>query len=109
MVVSWEYAVSSLGFVDFVDDNQLHWPLDVVFNKDGACIRNDNAAENIDILRKWALNVLQKAKQKSGQSIKSLRPRAWGKVPIDLTLGIKDAMIAPWLNLYTCVVTPNFL
>ena len=28
-------------------ENQLHWRLDVVFNEDGACIRNDNAAENI--------------------------------------------------------------
>jgi len=53
-------------------ENQLHWRLDVVFNEDNACIRNDNAAENIGILRKWALNVLQKAKQKPEQSIKSL-------------------------------------
>jgi predicted transposase YbfD/YdcC len=53
-------------------ENQLHWRLDVIFNEDGACIRNDNAAENIDILRKWALNVLQKAKEKPTQSIKSL-------------------------------------
>ncbi len=53
-------------------ENQLHWRLDVVFNEDGSCIRNDNTAENIDILRKWALNVLQKAKQKPDQSIKSL-------------------------------------
>lgn len=53
-------------------ENQLHWRLDVVFNEDKACIRNDNAAENMDILRKWALNVLQKAKQKPDQSIKSL-------------------------------------
>lgn len=53
-------------------ENQLHWRLDVTFNVDGACIRNDNATENIDILRKWALNVLQKAKQKPEQSIKSL-------------------------------------
>jgi predicted transposase YbfD/YdcC len=53
-------------------ENQLHWRLDVTFNEDGACIRNDNAAENLDILRKWALNVLQKAKQKPDQSIKSL-------------------------------------
>ena len=44
-------------------ENQLHWRLDVVFNEDGACIRNDNAAENIGILRKWALNVLQKARK----------------------------------------------
>lgn len=53
-------------------ENQLHWRLDVVFNEDGGCIRNDNAAENIDILRKWALNVLQKAKTKASQSIKSI-------------------------------------
>ena len=53
-------------------ENQLHWRLDVVFNEDGACIRNDNAAENIDILRKYALNSLQKCKQKPEQSIKSI-------------------------------------
>jgi predicted transposase YbfD/YdcC len=53
-------------------ENQLHWRLDVIFNEDKGCIRNDNAAENIDILRKWALNVLQKAKNKPEQSIKSL-------------------------------------
>jgi hypothetical protein len=53
-------------------ENQLHWRLDVVFNEDKSCIRNDNAAENIDILRKWALNALQKAKRKPDQSIKSL-------------------------------------
>jgi predicted transposase YbfD/YdcC len=40
-------------------ENQLHWRLDVTFNEDKACIRNDNAAENMDILRKWALNGLQ--------------------------------------------------
>ena len=26
----------------------------VLFNEDAACIRNDNAGENVDILRKWA-------------------------------------------------------
>ena len=53
-------------------ENQLHWRLDVVFNEDKACIRNDNAAENINILRKWALNALAQAKPKPEQSIKSL-------------------------------------
>lgn len=53
-------------------ENQLHWRLDVVFNEDKSCIRNDNAAENIDILRKWALNALQKARENPNQSIKSL-------------------------------------
>jgi predicted transposase YbfD/YdcC len=53
-------------------ENQLHWRLDVLFNEDKACIRNDNAAENINILRKWALNALAQAKTKPEQSIKSL-------------------------------------
>lgn len=53
-------------------ENKLHWRLDVVFNEDKACIRNDNAAENMDIVRKWALNILHRAKTKPDQSIKSV-------------------------------------
>jgi predicted transposase YbfD/YdcC len=53
-------------------ENKLHWRLDVVFNEDKACIRNDNSAENIDILRKWALNILHRAKDKPSQSLKSV-------------------------------------
>ena len=53
-------------------ENQLHWRLDVVLNADKSCIRNDNAAENIDTMRKWALNVLGKVKTKPDQSIKSI-------------------------------------
>ena len=53
-------------------ENKLHWRLDVVFNEDKGCIRNDNAAENSDILRKWALNILHKAKDKPEQSLKSV-------------------------------------
>lgn len=56
-------------------ENQLHWKLDVVLNEDKACIRNDNAAENMDIMRKWALNILHKAKSKPEQTIKSLMRR----------------------------------
>jgi predicted transposase YbfD/YdcC len=56
-------------------ENQLHWRLDVVFNEDKACIRNDNAAENMDILRKWVLAILVGAKDKKDRSIKSLMRR----------------------------------
>lgn len=34
-------------------ENQLHWVLDVTFNEDKSWICNDNAAENLDILRKF--------------------------------------------------------
>jgi predicted transposase YbfD/YdcC len=53
-------------------ENQLHWRLDVVFNEDKACVRNDNAAENMDIMRKWALNSMGKVKEKPDQSIKGI-------------------------------------
>ena len=51
-------------------ENQLDWSLDVVFNEDKACIKNDNAAENMDILRKWVMAILVKSKPE--QSIKCL-------------------------------------
>lgn len=56
-------------------ENQLHWSLDVVFNEDKACIRNDNAAENMDILRKWALAICTQSRTKKEQSIKSIMRR----------------------------------
>lgn len=57
-------------------ENKLHWRLDVVFNEDKACITNDNAAEIMNIVRKWALNILQKAKEKPDQSIRSVQRKA---------------------------------
>ena len=43
-----------------------------MFNEDKACIRNDNAAENIDIMRKWSLNSVTRVRQKPSQSLKSM-------------------------------------
>lgn len=40
-------------------ENQLHWILDVVLNEDRARNRKDHAAENLAILRRLALNILQ--------------------------------------------------
>ena len=40
-------------------ENQLHWVLDVHFDEDGNRARKDNAPENLAILRRLALNVLQ--------------------------------------------------
>ena len=60
-------------------ENKLHWRLDVDFNEDKACIRNENAAENMNIMRKWALNIL--SPQKGKNSIRSLQRKAamsWG-------------------------------
>lgn len=55
-------------------ENKLHWRLDVLFNEDKCCIRNDSAAENMDTMRKWALNILSQHKGKD--SMKSLQRKA---------------------------------
>ncbi len=47
-------------------ENQLHWRLDVVFNEDKERISEDRAAQNMDTLREWALNILSKAKPSQG-------------------------------------------
>jgi predicted transposase YbfD/YdcC len=53
-------------------ENKLHWRLDVIFNEDKSCILNDNAAENMNFIRKWALTILVKAKKKPSQSVISV-------------------------------------
>jgi predicted transposase YbfD/YdcC len=40
-------------------ENRQHWILDVVFDEDRARSRKDNAAENLALLRRLALNILQ--------------------------------------------------
>jgi hypothetical protein len=57
-------------------ENKLHWRLDVVANEDAACITNENAAENMSLIRKWALNILHQAIDKKGRSLKSLQRKA---------------------------------
>jgi predicted transposase YbfD/YdcC len=39
-------------------ENQLHWLLDVTFGEDACRIRMGNAPENIALLRRWSLNLL---------------------------------------------------
>jgi predicted transposase YbfD/YdcC len=45
-------------------ENQLHWVLDVTFNEDKSQISKDNAPEAMNIVRKWALNLINKTKGK---------------------------------------------
>jgi predicted transposase YbfD/YdcC len=56
-------------------ENKLHWRLDVICNQDKACVRNDNAAQNLDTMHKWALNILSKFKT-TKVSMKSLQRKA---------------------------------
>jgi hypothetical protein len=47
----------------------------VSFNEDKACVRNNNAADNMNVLRKWALTILDKAKDKKDRYVRSLMRR----------------------------------
>lgn len=40
-------------------ENQLHWPLDVVFNEDDARTRKNYAPQNLGVLRRMALDILR--------------------------------------------------
>jgi hypothetical protein len=39
-------------------ENQLHWILDVTFGEDACRIRTGNAPENIALLKRWSINLL---------------------------------------------------
>lgn len=55
-------------------ENSLHWVLDVVFNEDNSRVRSKNAAENLALLRRAALNVVTlDTKTKRSKRLKRLR------------------------------------
>ncbi len=55
-------------------ENNLHWMLDVTFKEDNSRARTDNAAENLNILRKQALQLMrQEASIKGSMRSKRLR------------------------------------
>jgi predicted transposase YbfD/YdcC len=58
-------------------ENNLHWMLDVTFKEDDSRARAENAAENLNILRKQALQLMKKESSIKG-SMRSKRLRcAW--------------------------------
>lgn len=72
-------------------ENKLHWVLDVCFGDDQSRIRKGNAPRNIAVIRKCALNLLQKIKkERPRSSIKRLRKLAgWDVEFLDIVLSTK--------------------
>jgi predicted transposase YbfD/YdcC len=48
-------------------ENRLHWVLDVSFGEDGSRIGRKNGAENMSVMRKIAMNLLQRAPGRDGK------------------------------------------
>lgn len=67
-------------------ENNLHWVLDMVFNEDSCRKRKENAAENFNLIRKAALNIVKNYK---GDKVNLKRRRlkaAWNVNYLDLVL-----------------------
>ena len=47
-------------------ENSLHWELDMAFREDESRARKDNSAENFNVLRQIALNILKSDKSCKG-------------------------------------------
>jgi len=72
-------------------ENRLHWILDVSFGADQSRIRKGNAPQNIAVIRKCALNLLQQIKKDMPRaSIRRLRKLAgWDEDFLNTVLSIK--------------------
>jgi predicted transposase YbfD/YdcC len=57
-------------------ENSCHWVLDVIFGEDASRVRVANAAENLGLLRRFALNLLKRVETPKKQSVRSKRLRA---------------------------------
>lgn len=70
-------------------ENQLHWTMDIVFNKDQSRARSRHAAENLALLRRWSLNLLQADPLRGKRSLKGRRKAAgWDNTYLLRLLGI---------------------
>ena len=65
-------------------ENSLHWVLDVTFDEDRARNRRDNGPENLAILRRLTLNLLNKARP--NMSVSRKRKRAGWSDPFARTI-----------------------
>lgn len=59
-------------------ENQLHWPLDVVFNEDDARTRKDYGPQNLAVLRRIAIDILQ-AHPDNRSVGRKMKLAAWNK------------------------------
>jgi len=59
-------------------ENNLHWPLDVVFNEDDARTRKNHAPQNQSFIRRIALDILN-AHPDTRSAARKMKLAAWSK------------------------------
>jgi predicted transposase YbfD/YdcC len=59
-------------------ENQLHWPLDVIFNEDAARTRKNHAPQNLAFIRRMALDILRAHPDKRSVARK-MKLATWSK------------------------------
>lgn len=59
-------------------ENNLHWPLDVVFNEDDARTRKNHAPQNLSFIRRMALDILR-AHPDNRSLARKMKLAAWSK------------------------------
>lgn len=57
-------------------ENQLNWVLDVTWGEDRSRIRNGHAPENLTLMRKWGMNLLNQDRSSKRRSLRQKTKRA---------------------------------
>ena len=71
-----EFVVKSTHTeTDWEVENKAHWVLDVTYKEDNSRIRRENAAENIAVARRFALNLARLHPKKDSMRAKLKRAR----------------------------------
>jgi len=83
-----EYAYAVRGHWSI--ENNFNWIMDVCFNEDRSRIRKDHGAENMAIIRRFVMNILQHEKKIKGSFKTKLKALSWD---IDYALSLIFASI----------------
>ena len=77
-------------------ENQLHWVLDVTFGEDACRIRTGNAPENMALLKRWSINLLNQEKSFKRSTRQKARRASMDK---GYLLKVLSASVPPQSNL----------
>ena len=67
-------------------ENSGHWVLDAAFGEDNSRVRKDNAARNLSVLRRMALNILKRETTSQGGVAAQRKRAGWDEDHLLLVL-----------------------